>query len=259
MTTPTAGSRLTWLVLFAALASTAVAQPRASHVTRPNPEQRLVLSSEGMLRGHPDLRWRQAGLLEMERGNEGLARAYLTRAAHYADKPAQAMLAELLWNAPAPQRAQAYAWMDLAAERGYVVFVAHREKYWKAMDRHEREAALALGQGLYAGFGDAVAQPRLEKVLARANRQRTGSRTGGSTLARVYAAPAYGASGTVIDASLGRVYLGAELPDFHAARYWKPRDYWQWQDQQFNGVPEEWRKAAVEVGDLEADGSGRNP
>jgi hypothetical protein len=112
-------------------------------------------------RGHvarptPDLRWRQAGLLEMERGNEGLARAYLTRAAHYADKPAQAMLAELLWKRArarsGPKPMPGWIWRPSADTWCSWRTAKNTGRRWIGMNARP---ALALGQGLYAGFGDA--------------------------------------------------------------------------------------------------------
>ncbi len=164
------------------------------------------------------------------------------------------IFAPVLWEGRGvePNRAQAYAWMDLAAERDYVVFVAHREKYWNALSPQEREQALEFGRALYAEYGDAVAQPRLERRIRRDLRKMTGGRTGHRGHAvKVYQAPDYSPTGSVI--SNGRLYLGGELNDYYHARYWKPADYWQWQDQIYAEIPHQWRVGAVEVGEVEPE------
>ncbi len=58
------------------------------------------------------------------------------RAARYADKPSQAMIAQMLWNGDGVpvDRVMAYVWADLAAERGYPAFIATREKFWSELN-----------------------------------------------------------------------------------------------------------------------------
>lgn len=222
-----------------------------------SPAQREVLATEGMQAAHPDFRWRMAGLRELDRRAFELAHTYLTRAARYADKPAQAMVAELLWTGVGIEknRPLAYAWMDLAAERGYVVFVAHREKYWQALTTKERAAALALGAAVYAEYGDDVAKPRLEKKLARAHRRATGSYARVATSVRVYRAPTLNPSGGGGVGSVhgNKLFLGTELVGYYDDRLWKPRVYWQWQDQLYGHLPEAWRHGEVDVGELQPE------
>src|SRR3546814_9279963 len=70
------------------------------------------------------------------------------------------MVAEMLWNGDGVERdrALAYAWMDLAAERGYAGFLGLRERYWSALDEAGRARALEAGQEVYAHYGDAAAR-----------------------------------------------------------------------------------------------------
>ena len=72
-----------------------------------------------------DLRFRLHGLEEFKAGRHEDAFKFFQRASFYADKPSQGMVAEMLWNGQgvAKDPALAYAWMDLAAERGYVDMV----------------------------------------------------------------------------------------------------------------------------------------
>lgn len=72
--------------------------------------------------------------------------------------------------------------MDLAAERGYPELLRQREAYWAALDRQERERALAVGQELYARYGDDVARPRLGHQLRRQAAKQTGVDAGATTI-----------------------------------------------------------------------------
>ena len=107
----------------------------------------LVMSSEGFLSSHPDLRWRGEGLEALQEDRAGEAFDYFKRAAKYADKPSQAMVAEMLWTGTGTpmDRPLAYAWMDVAAERAYIPFLAKREQYWNALSEAEQARALEVG------------------------------------------------------------------------------------------------------------------
>lgn len=98
--------------------------------------QQDVLISEAFLSSHPDLSNRLRGFHELQRGSPQRAAAYFRRASRYADKTSQAMYAEMLWtgNGVARDRAAAYAWMNLAAERGYTSLLAAREHYWASLN-----------------------------------------------------------------------------------------------------------------------------
>src|SRR5687768_7671599 len=95
----------------------------------------LILSSHSFLDAHPDIKFRNRGFAAQERGDLAAAHEAFERAARFADKPSQAVIAEMLWKGEgvAQDRAKAYAWMDLAAERGYRAMLVQREEYWKAL------------------------------------------------------------------------------------------------------------------------------
>ncbi len=191
------------------------------------PPDPLLLAQPGFLDAHPDLRWRGEGVRSLERGRAREALVYFRRAARHADKPAQAMLGEMHWtgNGVEPDRALAYAWMDLAAERGYPAFLALRERYWAALDDDERARAIAIGGDLYADYADDVAKPRLERVLERARRNVTGSRLG---IAGTLKMQIFGPGGwTTMDGSI-----------YYQARLWKADEYWQWQDREWRRPPQ---------------------
>ncbi|HYQ23576.1 hypothetical protein [Stenotrophomonas sp.] len=173
----------------------------------------------GFLSGHPDLRFRLLGIEKRDAGKMEQAFGFFQRAGFYADKPSQAMVAEMLWNGTGTpvDRALAYAWMDLAAERGYEGFLDLRERYWSALTPAERERALQEGPAIYARFGDAAARPRIDTALRRERRQATGSRTGMSGNLRIMVPGPAGPM--VIDGS-----------KFYDDRYWDPVQYQAWQD-----------------------------
>ena len=205
-------------------------------------DEDFVLGSEAFLAAHPDLANRTRGMEAYDAGEFGDALDWFRLAARYADKPSQAMVAEMLWKGEGGARdpALAYAWMDLAAERGYPGFTAVREHYWEQLDEAQRRQALARGQDVYAEYGDAVAQPRIAAVLRRERRRTTGSRTGFVGALRVVV-PGPGGTTQEIDGS-----------QFYDARFWDPVRYQAWHDSTWARP----RIGRVTVGELEdADGS----
>jgi hypothetical protein len=172
------------------------------------------LHTGGFLRGHPDLRFRLNGLDSLDAGRAAEAFSFFQRAAHYGDKPSQAVLAEMLWDGRgvSQDRPLAYVWMDLAAVRGYTGFLALRERYWGELDQKEREEAVSLGEEVFSKYGDAVAKPRLARVMRRARNSATGSRTGMQTDMKIYAG-AFEGSGQ-LDSRI-----------FYDDRLWEPEQY----------------------------------
>lgn len=198
----------------------------------------VILSSQGFLSAHPDLGNRLQGLESFRQEKYPRAMDDFLRAARYADKPSQGMVAEMYWNGTgvAADRAAAYAWMDLAAERAYPMLLVKREQYWEALSAEERERALDIGRQLYAEYGDDVAKPRLERVLRRAKRNTTGSRTGAVGFLEIQI-PTPGGMRSV-DGS-----------QYYAEKFWNPALYWRWQDY-------DWKKpgkGSVDVGEVMTD------
>ena len=187
-----------------------------------------IFQSEAFLAGHPDVRWRLQGLREQERGNDARAFRYFQRAARHADKPSQAAVAEMLWQGTGVRRDRplAYAWMDLAAERGQQTFLAWRENYWQQLDQAQRARAVEMGQKVYAEYGDEVAKPRQERVMRRARRDITGSRTGMS------------GSMLVVPVEDGHAQTPVDGSRFHNPKYWDPELYWHWQDEIWDQLPQ---------------------
>ncbi len=191
----------------------------------PAPAHPAPALSDDFLYYHPDLGARHDGLEAYAHRHYEIALRDFTRAAHFADKPSQAMLANMYWDGvgTAQDRATAYAWADLAAERGYPWLLATRERYWQSMTADEQQRALTVGKTLYAEYGDAVAQPRLEGWLSRGRKQTTGSHTGFVGTLEIKKGDGFGVSAA-----------GSDGNDYYADRYWKPAQYWGAQAKAWN-------------------------
>ncbi len=185
-----------------------------------NPIDDTEMLSAGFIAGHPDLHYRIEGQKALDDGRPEDAFAFFRRASLYADKASQAMVGEMLWNGKGtpPDRALGYAWMDLAAERGYRGFLRFREQYWEQLDDTERARAVREGQAIYQRYGDAVARKRIAAVLRRARSQVTGSRTG------------FVGSLKIITTGPSGEPITIDGSKFHDERYWDPKQYQAWQD-----------------------------
>lgn len=210
-----------------------MATPSAHAINKHADPAHAAAASEGFLQYHPDLRWRKEGLGRYEDGKLQLALQAFMRSSRYADKGAQAMVAEMYWKGEGTDadKATAYAWMDLAAERGYKDFLAVREHYWSQLSPEERERALAVGQQVYAEYGDDVAKPRLERKINQGRRHTTGSRTGFK-----------GALTVLLPGNGDWITLDAE--QYYSDKFWQPERYFEWQDQ----IWREPYRGKVEVG-----------
>ena len=220
-------SRFVLALLFMSLAPAVAAQDD------PRPGEKALMTSYGYLAAHPDQRWRRRGLAALKREEPEEAFDFFRRAARYADKPSQAMIAEMLWTGwgVPVDRPLAYAWMDLAAERAYLPFLAKREEYWEALAPAERAAALAAGPGIYLEYGDEVAKRRLEFKLRLGKPRRGGLRSAWDVFVP------------------GVAGLPKRIPGatYYDDRYWEPDEYWAWQDSIWRAP----NKGVVEVQPLE--------
>lgn len=195
----------------------------------------VVVMDQGYLDAHPDQQFRARGvdLLGQGRGIEVLKN--LRVAARYGDKPSQALLGALLWEGVevAMDRASAYAWMDLASERGYREYLVTREQYWKELTPAERIQAVKVGGPIYDQYADVVAKPRLNRQLSRAVHNITGSRTG--------------FVGNLSIMPMDRYTGEIDGNRYYDRRHWNPKQYWRVQDEIWNPHAP---RGHVEVGPL---------
>ncbi len=186
---------------------------------------------------HPDVFWRKKGAESYQQGRYGEAMTGFRRAAGFADKPSQAMIAQMLWNGDGipVDHVMAYVWADLAAERGYPDFIATRERFWLELSEDERTRAVAAGQAVFDEYADVVAKPRLERAVQRARQAMTGSRTGRAGTMDVF--QIMHETGT---------YQRSDGAQYYADKYWDADAYWQWQDSTWKQPP----KGKVDVGPI---------
>ena len=210
--------------------------------------ERATVDSAAFLNAHPDLFFRLRGMELVKVKQPSKALSAFQRAALYADKPSQAYVAGMLWEGQGAERdrALAYAWMDLAAERGYPDFIAMREKMWSGLSDSERARALEEGKAIYTRYGDDVANPRLAREMRRERMKVVGSRTGYTGNAKINV-PVPGMIGGV-ETTPSITIDGSQ---FYADKFWEPRQYQAWLDAQWK----EPRGGRVEVGALKQDKS----
>ena len=199
-------------------------------------KQQEVLATRTFLNAHPDMKYRQEGWEAYQAGEHVKAFANFKRASLYADKASQAMVAEMLWkgvgvSVDAPM---AYAWADIAAERGYPQFIRLREQYWRDLDPRQRERAVQQGQALLPEYADAVARPRMARFMKKARQRgyRTSKSVGQPREVRVP------------DQFGGMVSIPGSR--FYDPKFWDPVQYQAWQDSVWIGA-----RGKVEVGDLQ--------
>jgi len=139
-----------------------------------------VLTEPGVVEHHSDLYFRGLGADAYKAGDKKRALEMFTSAARYGDKPSEAMVATMYWNGEgtAVDRPRAYAWMDLAADRGYHDLLIQRELYWNRLSASERDEAIKIGQQVYDEYSDERGKQHLSAELSRVAVQATGSHAG---------------------------------------------------------------------------------
>lgn len=224
--------RLSLSALLVLAASIAIARQAPAP---PDPTQDPLMLTGGFLTWHPDLRFRLLGMESVKQGDQEKAFQAFQRASFYGDKPAQGMVAEMYWTGQGTARdpVLAYAWMDLAAERGYRGFLGLRERYWNDLDAAQRAQAIEHGQAIYARYGDAAALPRIAAQLRRGRSKAVGSRTGFAGNAKILV-PGPGG------------FESIDATRFYDPRYWDPKQYQQWHD----SIWSEPRVGRVEIGEM---------
>ncbi|HEY9253624.1 MAG TPA: hypothetical protein VIP30_03725 [Stenotrophomonas sp.] len=214
------------LSLFLVLA----ALPAASAAARADdPQLHRVTQSAAYAVAHPGEQARQLGFKALKQDRPAEARRQFLFGARYADKLSQFMLGQLYWEGIGGpvDRPLAYAWMDLAAERGNAAALARREVLWNALDADEQARAVAVGKPLQARYADATAQPRLEAVMRRNRKDVTGSMLGWAGKVSVCVAEEHKGMARGIEGTCPPT-VGGET--YYDDRLWEPQQYWASQD-----------------------------
>jgi TPR repeat protein len=104
---------------------------------------------------HPDLHFRHVGMVAYRDGHKREAFDHFLIASRYADKASQAIVALIYWaGGGAPHdRPLAFAWMELAASRGYAELQHQHDLYWAPLNDEEHDQARDLRLALDVGYG----------------------------------------------------------------------------------------------------------
>ena len=137
-------------------------------------------TADSFARYHPDQAYFVKATEAFQRGRLTDTAQFLGQSARYGDKTAQFALALLARDGVGRDidPVEAYAWLDVAAERGYPMFLAEREAHWLKLSEAQQARALERAARVHAEYGDRVAKPRLERLLRLGKSRRTGTRTG---------------------------------------------------------------------------------
>ncbi|MBU8977307.1 MULTISPECIES: hypothetical protein [unclassified Lysobacter] len=228
---------LTAAVLLAALAAGPTAPTpeaeKAASASTDRMDARAYDERSRFASTHPNELFRLYGSDAAAKGQWEAAMRHFVKSASYADKYSQHRISLLYWHGVGVQRdrALAYAWADLAAERMYPSFIVLREKMWLELSEDERARALREGAALYAQYGDDVAKPRQTRGIAKAKRNITGSHLGYVGFLTATAPVGNDMGGTD--------YF--DLTPMFASWRWQPKKYWAVEDAI-------WQAGSVEVG-----------
>ncbi|HEY0232332.1 MAG TPA: sel1 repeat family protein [Dokdonella sp.] len=194
---------------------------------------------------HPDLFGEFAGARRYAHRDFKGALKYFEIGAYYADKFSQLSIGLMHLNGEGTRKdpVTAYAWLDLAAERGYPDFVATRDRVKAELTPAQLAEAAGKIDGLRERYADTVAKPRMEQQLRRGREQMTGSLTGFDY--GVDQASSKGACGTgLVVGGQAMPQAGCASANFYAKERWEPDLYFASRDRSYT--------ATVTVGAVEA-------
>jgi hypothetical protein len=183
---------------------------------------------------HPDLYGLTQGMQEYARQHYATAVKQYEIGALYADKLSQLCIGLMHLNGEggAKDPVAAYAWIDLAAERGYPKFVTTRDEVAKTLTADQLDQAKRLRATLGERYGDAVAKPRMAVQLRQGMMNITGSHTGFDSgviqLSDVPCGPALVIGGRAVP----QIGCGG-TNDFLAKENWKPDLYFAARDREW--------------------------
>jgi hypothetical protein len=131
---------------------------------------------------NPGLSLYHEAVRHYQNGNHAQAFEDYEESAHWGNKLSQFNLGTMYYNGVHVSRdpARAWAWVKLAAERGYQQLIDMEQAIWSELDATDRDRAeRILERELLPEYGDAAALPRMERFVNRRYRSATGSRLGG--------------------------------------------------------------------------------
>jgi hypothetical protein len=143
------------------------------------------------------------------RGHHEHALHMYRRASRWGDKFSQFSVGIMLWRGEGTgaDRPQAWAWLALAAERGYPFMTDLRDHAWDALDEAERTRAAEQFAALADEYADVAVQPRADRLLGSARRAQQWA------LNKIYTLRS------------GRLRIGIELDNPKRYQYWNLVQY----------------------------------
>ena len=200
---------------------------------------------------HPDLYGMTQGMLAYAHHHYAQAMKDFKYGALYADKLSQLSLGLMYMNGQgtAKDPVTAYAWLDLAAERGYPKFVATRDDLAKTLSADQLARAKRLRAKLAQRYGDAVAKHRMAVQLRQGMMNITGSHTGFDSGVIQLSAVRCGPQLIIGGRAVPQIGCGG-MNDFRRKDNWQPKLYFAARDR-------EWM-AQVTVGPLTDAGSAKS-
>lgn len=163
------------------------------------------------------------GMASYRAGQFGSAKSKFKVAARWGDKLSQYNLGVMnyLGQGTPQDAARAWAWVTLAAERGYPMMLDMADQIYRGLTEGEKAEGLAILENeLQPEFGDEVAIERSARRMERERRRVTGSRTG------------FVGNLTIIDGS-GRIRTGRE---FYRPEAWDFRQIVEKENRLFKGL-----------------------
>lgn len=207
----------------------------------PKVQELLAAMDKTSTWGHPDLFGEFAGMRLFSNGDYAGALKYFKFGARYADKLSQLSIGLMYanGNGVAKDPATACAWLALASERKFPTFVATRDRICKALTPAQHDAAVATLDTLLPEYGDAVAKRRMERALAQAKMETTGSRLGfDGGIDTVGTGAACG----------GKTIGGAPMAGCGSINFWSP---WRWDPKKYFAARDATWRGTVTVGALQ--------
>jgi hypothetical protein len=185
--------------------------------------------------GHPDLFGEFAGMRLYYEGHYKAAIKYFEYGARYADKLSQLSIGLMYENGRgvAKDPVTACAWIALAAERKFPTFITTRDRVCEALTPAQHDQAVAVLDKLMPVYGDKIAKKRMERALAQAKTEMTGSRTGFNFGIESVGVMKGGCGGPTID---GAPQAGCGSTDFWSPWRWDPKKYFRARDARWRGV-----------------------
>jgi hypothetical protein len=235
--------KATWIgIIVATLYPLVIAPAMAASMEDKASKEVLAAMARTSTWGHPDEAAEFQGMQEYADGDYAKAMENFREGARYADKLSQLSIGLRYLNGEGVEKdpVQAYAWVALAAERKYPLYLVTRDKIWKSLNDDQRTQAKALLDELTPEYGDAVAKVRMEHVLRMTRSQMTGSLVGYGSSSTASLTPAQFAAANNLPkwagpmpACSGKSIDGGPITgcgDLFVEWRWNPREYFQVRD-----------------------------